>query len=39
MDLEHDREQKLEGQVIGFVLLKKNSVLSVLGKAVSNDSL
>lgn len=27
MDLEHDREQKLEGQVIGFVLLKKNSVL------------
>lgn len=39
MDLEHDRDQKLDRQVIGFVLLKKNSVLSVCGlsKAVSND--
>jgi len=36
-ELEHDREQKLEGHVIGFVPVRKRSALSFwrLGKASS----
>ena len=41
-ELERDREQKLEGRVIGFVPLKKKSALSAGWarlQAVSNDRL